>query len=166
MADSLLRRRRQIAHADANAQRSGDVLRADAVLVRASSTRSRPQPGGQFPPRAGEKIFGCGESFTRLDKRGQKIVLYVRDAMGVQSQRMYKPIPFFLSSRGYGMFVHTSAPTTFDFGQDFDQSNVIYTGDDELDLFVFLGTPKQVLDEYTASPAAAPCRRCGRSACG
>ena len=68
-----------------------------------------------------EKIFGCGESFTRLDKRGQKVVLYVRDAMGVQNQRMYKPIPFFLSSRGYGMFVHTSAPITCDFGQDFDQ---------------------------------------------
>ena len=59
-----------------------------------------------------EKIFGCGESFTRLNKRGQKIVLYVRDANGVQSQRMYKPIPFFMSSRGYGMFVHTIAPTT------------------------------------------------------
>ena len=44
------------------------------------------------------------------------------------------------------MFVHTSTPVTFDFGQDFDQSNVIYTGDEELDLFVFLGTPKQVLD--------------------
>ena len=103
-----------------------------------------------------EKIFGCGESFTRLDKRGQKIVLYVRDAMGAQSQRMYKPIPFFLSSRGYGMFVHTSAPITFDFGQDFDQSNVIYTGDEELDLFVFLGTPKQVLEEYTAVTGRSP----------
>jgi alpha-D-xyloside xylohydrolase len=103
-----------------------------------------------------EKIFGCGESFTRLDKRGQKIILYVRDAMGAQSQRMYKPIPFFLSSRGYGMFVHTSAPTTFDFGQDFDQSNVIYTGDDELDLFIFLGTPKEVLEEYTSVTGRSP----------
>jgi alpha-D-xyloside xylohydrolase len=103
-----------------------------------------------------EKIFGCGESFTRLDKRGQKVILYVRDAMGAQSQRMYKPIPFFLSSRGYGMFVHTSTPTTFDFGQDFDQSNVIYTGDEELDLFIFLGKPKQVLEEYTAVTGRSP----------
>src|SRR5262249_33983284 len=52
-----------------------------------------------------EKIFGCGESFTRLNKRGQKVVLYTRDAMGVQNQRMYKPIPFFMSSNGYGMFL-------------------------------------------------------------
>jgi alpha-D-xyloside xylohydrolase len=103
-----------------------------------------------------EKIFGCGESFTRLDKRGQKVVLYVRDAMGAQSQRMYKPIPFFLSSRGYGMFVHTSTPVAFDFGQDFDQSNVIYTGDEELDLFVFLGEPKDVVSEYTAITGRSP----------
>ena len=57
-----------------------------------------------------EKIFGFGESFTRLNKRGQRVLAFLRDAMGVQGQLMYKPVPFFLSSRGYGMFVHTSAP--------------------------------------------------------
>ena len=103
-----------------------------------------------------EKIFGCGESFTRLDKRGQRVIAYLRDGMGVQTGKMYKPIPFFLSSRGYGMFVHTSTPVTFDFGQSFDQSNVIYTGDENLDLFVFLGEPKDVLSEYTAITGRSP----------
>jgi alpha-D-xyloside xylohydrolase len=111
---------------------------------------------GNFRLAPDEKLFGCGESFTRLDKRGQKVVLYIRDAMGAQSQRMYKPVPFFLSSRGYGMFVHTSAPTTFDFGQDFDQANVIYTGDEVFDLFVFLGTPKEILEAYTAVTGRSP----------
>src|SRR5436853_2225334 len=46
-----------------------------------------------------EKIFGCGESFTRLNKRGQKINAWTRDGMGVQNEFMYKPIPFFLSSQ-------------------------------------------------------------------
>jgi alpha-D-xyloside xylohydrolase len=103
-----------------------------------------------------EKIFGCGESFTRLDKRGQKVVLYTRDGMGVQNEYMYKPIPFFMSSRGYGMFVHTSAPVTFDFGKTYDQHNVIYTGDENLDLFVFLGNPKEILSEYTALTGRSP----------
>lgn len=103
-----------------------------------------------------EMIFGCGESFTRLDKRGQKVVLYLRDAMGALSKRMYKPIPFFLSSRGYGMFVHTSTPTTFDFGNDFDQAMVLYTGDDVLDIFVFLGNPKEVVSQYTAITGRSP----------
>jgi len=103
-----------------------------------------------------EKLFGCGESFTRLDKRGQKIVLWAHDAQGVQSQRMYKPIPFFLSSRGYGMFVHASTPMTFDFGSRYDESNTLYVGDDQLDLFIFLGDPKDVLGAYTALTGRSP----------
>ena len=105
---------------------------------------------------ATEKLFGGGESFTRLDKRGQRLVLSVNDANGAESERMYKPIPFLLSSRGYGMFAHTCAPATFDVGATFDGSNALLLGDDELDLFVFLGTPKQVLDEYTTSPGKSP----------
>ncbi len=103
-----------------------------------------------------EKIFGCGESFTRLNKRGQKINAWTRDGMGVQNEFMYKPIPFFLSSQGYGMFVHTSAPVTFDFGKTYDQHNAIYTGDDQLDIFVFLGDPKEILSEYTQLTGRSP----------
>ncbi|MBO0798377.1 MAG: DUF4968 domain-containing protein [Blastocatellia bacterium] len=103
-----------------------------------------------------EKIFGCGESFTRLNKRGQKVLAYTRDGMGAQTEKMYKPIPFFMNSAGYGMFVHTSAPVTFDFGQAFDQSNMIYSGDETLDLFIFLGNPKEILSEYTALTGRSP----------
>lgn len=103
-----------------------------------------------------EKIFGCGESFTRLNKRGQKVVLYMRDAMGVQTPLMYKPIPFFMSSNGYGMFLHTSTPVTLDIGQTFDNSNVLYVGEDALDLFVFLGNPKEILSEYTELTGRSP----------
>jgi alpha-D-xyloside xylohydrolase len=103
-----------------------------------------------------EKIFGCGESFTRLNKRGQKVHAFTRDGMGAQTEKMYKPIPFFMSSAGYGMFVHTSAPVTFDFGQAFDQSDMIYAGDETLDLFVFLGNPKEILSEYTALTGRSP----------
>src|SRR5215208_7547482 len=47
----------------------------------------------------GEKLFGCGESFTRLDKRGQKLVLWTYDAYSAQTPNMYKPVPFFMSDR-------------------------------------------------------------------
>jgi alpha-D-xyloside xylohydrolase len=104
----------------------------------------------------GEKIFGCGESFTSLDKRGQKVVLWTDDANGIQNQGMYKPIPFFMSSRGYGMFMHTSSPITCDFGNSFAGVNSLMIGDDELDLFVFLGSPKDILDEYTKLTGKSP----------
>jgi alpha-D-xyloside xylohydrolase len=109
-----------------------------------------------FSLSPGEMLFGAGESFTRLDKRGQKMVLWSNDANGVESGRMYKPIPFFMSSRGYGMFVHTSAPATFDFGASYSIANSLLLGDDDLDLFVFLGAPKDILNEYTNITGKAP----------
>src|SRR5919107_3916627 len=97
-----------------------------------------------------EKLFGCGEAFTRLNKRGQKLPMWTYDAYSALTPRMYKPIPFFMSDRGYGMFVHTTAPSTFDLGGSYDGANVIYLGDDSLDLFFFFGSPKEILSEYTA----------------
>jgi alpha-D-xyloside xylohydrolase len=124
-------------------------------FIRRASDLSR-RTAATFELAHDEKIFGCGESFTRLDKRGQKVNAWTRDGMGVQNEFMYKPIPFFLSSQGYGMFVHTSAPVTFDFGKTYDQHNVVYTGDENLDIFVFLGDPKEILSEYTALTGRSP----------
>ena len=103
-----------------------------------------------------EKLYGCGESFTRLNKRGQRLVLWTSDALGAQGPEMYKPVPFFLSSRGWGAFVHSSAPLTFDLGHDCDDTATLYSGDDELDLFLFIGSPKEVLSEYTALTGRSP----------
>ncbi|HET8780822.1 MAG TPA: TIM-barrel domain-containing protein, partial [Pyrinomonadaceae bacterium] len=124
-------------------------------FVRRSSDLSR-RIAATFELQHNEKIFGCGESFTRFDKRGQRVLVSTRDGMGTQSELMYKPIPFFLSNNGYGMFVHTSAPLTFDFGKNFDAHNVIYSGDEDLDLFIFLGEPKDILSEYTALTGRSP----------
>lgn len=124
-------------------------------FLRRSSDFSR-SVGAVFSLAPGERIFGCGESFTRLDKRGQRVILWTNDANGVENERMYKPVPFFLSSRGYAMFVHTTAPATFDVGATYHGSNALLLGDDELDVFVFLGTPKDVLDEYTTLTGKAP----------
>jgi alpha-D-xyloside xylohydrolase len=109
-----------------------------------------------FTLQPDEKIFGTGESFTALDKRGQKVVLWTDDANGVQNETMYKPVPFFMSSRGYAMFMHTSSPVTCDFGKYFGGANAMMLGDDALDLFIFLGSPREVLDEYTNLTGKSP----------
>jgi len=116
--------------------------------VRRASDYSRGM-SAVFSLSPGEKIFGCGETFTSFNKRGQKVVLWADDANGVQNESIYKPIPFFMSSRGYGMFMHTSTPITCDFGKYFSGITSLMIGDDELDLFVFLGEPKDILNEYT-----------------
>ena len=109
-----------------------------------------------FSLHPGEKLFGGGESFTRLDKRGQRMVLYTYDAYSAQTPYMYKPVPFFMSSRGYGMFFHTSAPLTLDLGGSYNGANVAYLGDDVLDMFFFFGSLKEILSEYTALTGRAP----------
>ncbi|MDX1640621.1 MAG: glycoside hydrolase family 31 protein [Balneolaceae bacterium] len=97
----------------------------------------------------GEKIYGFGESFTQFDKRGEKVVLWVDDANGTQNETMYKPIPFYMSNRGYGVFMHHSTPISVDVGKYYNAVNSMMIGDDEADLFFFLGEPKDILDEYT-----------------
>lgn len=97
----------------------------------------------------GEHFYGCGESFTKLDKTGQKVVLWTKDAHGVESQDMYKPVPFYMSSRGYGIFTHTSTPVTLDFGHSYQEAQTIFIGEADVDLFVIAGTPKEILGSYT-----------------
>jgi alpha-D-xyloside xylohydrolase len=124
-------------------------------FVRRAADYSR-SVGAVFELSPDEKIFGCGESFAAFNKYGQKVNLYTCDPNGVETNGMYKPIPFFLSSRGYGMFMHTSSPITCDFGQTYGATNALLIGDESLDLFVFLGEPKDILDEYTGLTGKSP----------
>lgn len=98
----------------------------------------------------GERIFGFGEAPGPLNKVGQKLNLFVTDPQGPESPDMYKPIPFFFSNLGYGAFIHTSAPLTADVGQSYIGANKLFMKDEDLDIFLFWGTPKEILSEYTA----------------
>ena len=104
----------------------------------------------------GERIYGCGESFTSLNKVGQKVHISVTDPQGPETDGMYKPVPFYFSNRGYGVFMHTSAPVTADFGQSYIGAQRLFMADEQIDLFVFFGEPKDILDEYTNITGKSP----------
>ena len=104
----------------------------------------------------GERIYGCGESFTSLNKVGQKVHLSVTDPQGPETDGMYKPVPFYFSNRGYGIFMHTSAPVTADFGASYIGAQRLFMADEQIDLFVFFGSPKEILDEYTNVTGKSP----------
>jgi len=105
----------------------------------------------------GEKIFGCGESATALNKAGQKLNLFVVDPQGPETPDMYKPNPFYFSNRGYGVFMHTSAPVTVDFGASYLGSTRLFMADEVADLFLMIGSPKQILYEYTSLVGRPEC---------
>lgn len=104
----------------------------------------------------GERIYGCGESFTSLNKVGQKINLSVVDPQGPEGANMYKPVPFYFSNRGYGFFMHTSAPSTVDFGASYIGAQRLFMADETMDFFVFFGEPKEILNEYTQVTGKSP----------
>ena len=103
-----------------------------------------------------ERIYGCGESFTSLNKVGQKVNLFVTDPQGPETPGMYKPVPFYFSNRGYGVFMHTSAPVTCDFGKSYIGTQSLYMADERMDFFIFFGEPKDILDEYTEITGKSP----------
>ena len=104
----------------------------------------------------GERIYGGGESFGALNKVGQKMQLMVTDPQGPETDGQYKPVPFFFSNRGYGIFMHTSAPVTADFGASYIGASRLFMADEQLDLFVFFGEPKDILNEYTNITGKSP----------
>ena len=84
-----------------------------------------------------EHIYGLGEKFLPFDRRGQRIESWNYNTWGATNERAYKNIPFFVSSRGYGVFLNTTFKTTWDIGSGATSSisTQIETEDDRLDLF-------------------------------
>ena len=109
-----------------------------------------------FSLAPGERIYGCGESFTSLNKVGQKVQIFVTDPQGPETDGMYKPVPFFFSNRGYGIFMHTSAPVTCDFGASYIGADRLFMADEQMDFFVFIGQPKEILNAYTEVTGKSP----------
>ncbi len=120
-------------------------------------------PSGRGSVRAsfhllpGERIYGLGEKFTRLDKAGQKIVTWTLDALGSTSERSHKNVPFLWSSRGFGLFVDSSARIAWDLGATSLQSWTFEAETPALEMYVFHGPrPEKILAAYTTITGRAP----------
>ncbi len=107
----------------------------------------------------GECVYGFGEQFTAFVKNGQVIECWNEDG-GTSSQVAYKNVPFYMTSRGYGVFVDHSGPVAFEVASE----KVEYVGfsidGEELRYhFLYGPTPKEVLRRYTdltGKPALPP----------
>jgi alpha-D-xyloside xylohydrolase len=64
-----------------------------------------------------EALFGLGEHFGPLNRRGQAFASWTVDAFGVRGDRAYKNVPLLLSSQGYGVFFDMTGPIYYDLGQ-------------------------------------------------
>ncbi|WP_327267670.1 alpha-xylosidase [Streptomyces sp. NBC_01218] len=107
----------------------------------------------------GENVYGLGERFTPFVKNGQVVDVWQADG-GTSSEQAYKNIPFYLSSRGYGVFVNHPGKVAFEIGSESVGQVQFSVEDQTLEYYVVAGpTPKDVLARYTAltgRPALPP----------
>lgn len=62
----------------------------------------------RFPLAKGEKIYGLGLNFKTVEQRGRIMRLHVDHYGGRDNGRTHAPVPFFVSSRGYGAFINSA----------------------------------------------------------
>ncbi|ETY72944.1 alpha-xylosidase [Lactiplantibacillus fabifermentans] len=96
-----------------------------------------------------EKIYGLGERFGNFVKNGQAVDTWNQDC-GTGSEQAYKNIPFYLSSKGYGVFVDEPQRVSFEVGSENVDRVQFSTEGQSLQYYVIYGpTPKEVLHRYT-----------------
>jgi alpha-D-xyloside xylohydrolase len=107
----------------------------------------------------GECVYGLGERFTALVKNGQAVDMWNQDG-GTSSEQAYKNIPFYLTNRGYGVFVNHPEQVSFEVASEKVERVQFSVPGERLDYFIIHGpTPKQILERYTAltgRPALPP----------
>jgi alpha-D-xyloside xylohydrolase len=107
----------------------------------------------------GETVYGLGERFGPLVKNGQSVDVWHDDG-GTDSELAYKNVPFYLTSRGYGVLVNHPDRVSVEVASHHTQRVQFSVEGHTLDYYVFGGpTPKDALDQYTAlsgRPASLP----------
>lgn len=63
---------------------------------------------------AGEHFYGFGEKFNSFDQAGKQPHMLTFDQPATKGDRSYKVSPWFVSTRGYGFHLDSSAESTFD----------------------------------------------------
>lgn len=97
----------------------------------------------------GELIYGLGERFTPFVKNGQSVVIWNEDG-GTSTEQSYKNIPFYLSNRGYGIFVNHPEKVEFEIATEQVTKAAFSVPGESLEYFVINGpTMKDVLARYT-----------------
>ncbi|HKL86260.1 MAG TPA: alpha-xylosidase [Treponemataceae bacterium] len=107
-----------------------------------------------------EKFAGTGERFSGMNLAGKTFVLENTDGLGVNSRRAYKNVPFYISSRGYGILIMTSAHVRLSLADISTRATQGLVEDDVLDIFfIGGGSVEQIVLNYrkiTGFPSDVP----------
>lgn len=97
----------------------------------------------------GECVYGLGERFSAFVKNGQCVDIWNEDG-GTSSEQSYKNIPFYVTNRGYGVYVNHPEKVSFEVASEAVSRVQFSVPGEKLDYFVVGGSDlKDVLHNYT-----------------
>ena len=107
----------------------------------------------------GANVYGLGERFTAFVKNGQAVDIWNADG-GTASEQAYKNIPFYLTNKGYGVFVNNPGAVSFEVASEKVSRVQFSVPGEELEYYLIYGpSPKDIIRRYTAltgRPALPP----------
>ena len=103
-----------------------------------------------------EEIYGLGERFGPFVKNGQSIDLYNADG-GTNSEQAYKSIPFYISTKGYGLFVNSPDTVSYEIGSEIVNRVQFSVPGESMEYMVIGGDDyKEILTRYTGLTGRPP----------
>ena len=93
-------------------------------------------------------IYGLGESFTTLNKRGRTIYTFPTDNYCLSTKLVYKGIPFFLTNAGFGIVFPHYEPIKFDLGETMDGLILITIPTKSPSFYLIFGTPEEIVSSF------------------
>ncbi|SHE88055.1 alpha-D-xyloside xylohydrolase [Caldanaerobius fijiensis DSM 17918] len=106
-----------------------------------------------------ECVYGLGERFTPFVKNGQVVDIWNRDG-GTSSEQAYKNIPFYITNKGYGVFVNDPGCVSYEIASERVSKVQFSVPGEYLEYYIINGpSMKEVLENYTAltgRPALPP----------
>ncbi|BCS80579.1 alpha-xylosidase [Anaerocellum diazotrophicum] len=103
----------------------------------------------QLSLSVGESVYGLGERFTPFVKNGQVVDMWNEDG-GTISELAYKNIPFYITNRGYGVFVNDPGRVSFEVATENVERVQFSVEGEYLEYFLIGGSSmKNVLENYT-----------------
>ena len=89
----------------------------------------------------GERLFGLGDTErSGISRRGKIINIHLKNIAS------YGPIPYIMSSNGWGMLLNCTYPSVFDCGKNHADRMVISSHKGQLDFYLFVPESGSLLD--------------------
>jgi len=132
------------------------LIRSDYKQAAYLTTNDGPYFRERLDLGVDEYIYGLGERFTPFVKNGQSVDIWNEDG-GTSSDIAYKSIPFYISSKGYGVYVDHPECVSYEIATESASRVQFSVAGEELNYYVIGGgNGKAAISNYCALTGMPP----------